>query len=50
MFEFIWKTAIIASLLGTILQLGRLEEKFDNYFNIPDVVFEEVEDGKDINK
>lgn len=47
--KVVWKIAIIGLLLVIIGQLRTLDKKFDEYFDIPDVIFEEPQDGKDIN-
>lgn len=46
-FDITWRFAIIGFLLCIVVQLGKLEKKFDLYFNIPD--YTEPQDGKDIN-
>lgn len=48
-FDITWRFAIIGFLLCIVVQLGKLEKKFDKYFDIPDIVAE-PQDGKDINK
>lgn len=48
-FDITWRFAIIGFLLCIVVQLGKLEKKFDRYFDIPDIVAE-PQDGKDINK
>ena len=48
-FDIVWKFAIIGFLLAIVVQLGKLEKKFDAYFDIPDYIAE-PQDGKDTNK
>lgn len=47
-FDIIWKFAIIGFLLCIVVQLGKLEKKFNEYFTLPDYTVE-PQDGKDIN-
>jgi hypothetical protein len=48
-FDITWKFAVIGFLLAIVVQLGKLEKKFDEYFDIPDYTVE-PQDGKDVNK
>ena len=47
-FDIIWRFAVIGFLLAIVVQLGKLEKKFDEYFDIPDYAAES-QDGKDVN-
>jgi len=49
-FDITWRFAIIGFLLAIIVQLGKLEKKFDQYFYVPDFSQEEPQDGKDISR
>lgn len=53
-FDTIWRFAITGFLLAIVVQLGKLEKKFDQYFYVPEFThehtLEEPQDGKDINK
>ena len=49
MFNIVWRFAVIGFLLAIVVQLGKLEKKFDEYFDIPDYAVE-PQDGKDVNK
>lgn len=48
-FDIIWKFAVIGFLLAIVVQLGKLEKRFDEYFDIPDFIVE-PQDGKDVHK
>ena len=48
-FDIVWRFAIVGFLLAIVVQLGKLEKKFDEYFNIPDYIAE-PQDGKDTYK
>ena len=46
----LWGLSIVALLFVIVCQLRTLDKKFDKYFDIPDVYFEEPQDGKDLNQ
>lgn len=48
-FDITWRFAVIGFLLAIVVQLGKIEKKFDEYFNVSDYIIE-PQDGKDINK
>lgn len=49
-FDITWRFAVIGFLLCIVVQLGKIEKKFDQYFHVPDFIQEEPQDGKDVNK
>jgi len=48
-FDITWRFAVIGFLLAIVVQLGKIEKKFDKYFDVPDYVVE-PQDGKDVNR